>query len=94
MYWRKETTQTMKTKYIIDIKEKGASADSIISELFGTKRFIRTYRSNYEYVETCFTRPDAKTYCTFKAADNAAKKIVELYDHYIGYEIIEVKRKK
>lgn len=80
----------MVTKYIISIKR---DPDPIINDLFGDKTYIRKYRSNYEYAETCFKRSEAKTYNSRQAAEKAAEKLVELYDHFKGYEILEIKKK-
>ena len=78
------------SKYIIEIKH---NKDTIIDNVFGGKRYIYRYRSNYEYVETCFKRCEAKTFATKSAAEKAAIRLVEIYEHFKGYEIIEIKKK-
>lgn len=80
----------MKTKYIIEVKTGG---DQIIDELFGGRSYIWRYRSNYDYVETCFKRTEAKTYATKTAAENAARNIINKYKQFKGYEILEIKKK-
>jgi CTP synthase (UTP-ammonia lyase) len=80
----------MVTKYIISIKH---NPDTIIDDVFNNKMYIYRYRSNYEYAETCFKRCEAKTFATRSAAEKAAIRLVEIYDHFKGYEIIEIKKK-
>jgi hypothetical protein len=80
----------MKTKYIISIK---MDPNPIIDDISGKERYIYRYRSNYEYAELCPKRSMAKTYATQSAAEKAATKLVELYDHYKGFEILEIKKK-
>ena len=79
----------MKTKYIISIK---MNPDPIMDDIFGKEKYIYRYRSNYEYAELCPKKSMAKTYATQSAAENAAAKLVELYDHYKGFEILEIKK--
>ena len=84
----------MKTtvKYVIWIKKE---PDWIYDELKSEPgMYVWNYRANYEYAQGCFKKSDAKKYCTFKAADEAGKKLVEKYDHFKGYEIQEIKIKK
>lgn len=79
-------------KYVIWIKKE---PDWIYDELKSEPgMYIWNYRANYEYAQGCFKKSDAKKYCTFKAADEAGKKLVEIYDHFKGYEIQEIKIKK
>ena len=87
-------TKDMKTtvKYVIWIKKE---PDWIYDELKSKPgMYIWNYRANYEYAQGCFKKSDAKKYCSFKAADEAGKKLVEIYDHFKGYEIQEIKIKK
>ena len=79
-------------KYVIWIKKE---PDWIYDELKSEPgMYIWNYRANYEYAQGCFKKSDAKKYCSFKAADEAGKKLVEKYDHFKGYEIQEIKIKK
>ena len=79
-------------KYVIWIKKE---PDWIYDELKSESgMYIWNYRANYEYAQGCFKKSDAKKYCTFKKADEAGKKLVEIYDHFKGYEIQEIKIKK
>ena len=80
----------MKTKYIIAVK---TDHGLIIDGLFGNQRYVERYRSNYDYVETCFKRTEAKTYATRTAAENAARNIINKYEQFKGYEILEIKKK-
>ena len=80
----------MVTKYIIEIKH---DPNTIIDDVFGDKRYIYRYRSNYEYAETCFKRCEAKTFATKSAAEKAAIRLVEIYEHFKGYEILKIKKK-
>lgn len=88
--YKQTNTQNMTTKYIICISQ---NPDAIIDELFGNVNYIYRYRSNYEYAELCPYKYQAKTYSSFKAAQNAAQKLIEKYSHYKGYKIVEVKKK-
>ncbi len=79
----------MKIKYIILIKN--TYSNTIVDELFGSKKYVYRYRSNYEYVETTYERKYAKSYSSFKAAENAAQHIINIYKQFSGYEIIPIK---
>ena len=80
----------MTTKYIIRILR---DTDPLVDMTFGSKVYIYRYRSNYEYAELCFKKSEAKTYCTFKAAETAAQILTSKYTFYKGYEIIKTSKK-
>lgn len=81
-----------KIKYVIWINTNPCWIFDEISP--GNGMYIFSYRANYELAQGCFKKSDAKKYCTFKAADEAGKRLVEKYIHFNSYEVRVIKVKK